>query len=107
MSFFSLVSSNSSLVDEMCLSEVYSKICTYKQISDMRIFYQEWSETCRRFNTIHFHCYFVLYPYQYYSRTRRIDIEWVTSDFVYADGVNIISESVQSANIKHRSIISH
>jgi hypothetical protein len=58
---FSFVSSKSSVVDEMCVSKIYGKLCTYKQISDMHIFYQEWSETCRRFNAIHFHRYFVLY----------------------------------------------
>jgi len=61
MSLFNLVSSNNSLADEMCLSEIYSKLYT-KQFSDIHIFYQESSETCRCFNTIHFYRYFVIYP---------------------------------------------
>jgi len=60
MSLFSLASWNISLVDEMCLGEIYSKMYII-QISNMHIFYQEWSETCRHFNIIHFNRYFVMY----------------------------------------------
>jgi len=38
---FSLVSSKSSVVDEICVSEIYGKFCTYKQITYMHIFFQE------------------------------------------------------------------
>ena len=107
MSLFSLLSSYSILVGELSLSDIYSKLCTYKQISDIHIFYQERSETCRRFNTIHCHRYFVIYPQKYSNITRRIEIEWVISDFVFADGVNIFAESVNCTNTKHRIIISH
>jgi hypothetical protein len=102
---FSLLSSKSSLLDEMCVSEIYDKTWTYKQISDMHIFYQEWSETSRRFNTIHFHRCFVTYSQKYSSRTRGIEIEWVTSDFVCADGVNIFVDCVKIQKLKTEALL--
>ena len=71
----------------------------------MHTFYQEWSETCRRFNTIHFHRYFVMYPQKYSRRTGGIEIEWVTSDFVYANCVNIFAEGVKSINFNTKALL--